>query len=170
VDRAQKAKAVENIKEMLSPAHAVVVLHYKGMTVAEITELRRQARAAGAGFKVTKNRLTKIAVNDTKFAHLADLLTGPTAISFSEDAVAAAKIIVRFAKDNEKLVILGGALGDKALDVNAVKSLAELPSLDELRSRLIAMIQTPATRIAGVLAAPAGGLARVTGAYAKKGA
>jgi len=170
MDRATKIKVVEDIKEMLSPAGTVVVMHYKGLSVAEITELRKKARAAGAGFKVTKNRLTKIAVGETRFAHLSELMAGPTAISYSKDAVAAAKVMVQFAKDNEKLVVLGGALGEQKLDAAAVKSLAAMPSLDELRAKLIAMLQTPATRIAAVLAAPAGKVARVTGAYAKKDA
>ncbi len=168
MDRATKTKVVANIKEMLSPAGTLVVMHYKGLSVAEITDLRRKARAAGAGFKVTKNRLTKIAVSETRFAHISELMTGPTAISYSKDAVAAAKVVVQFAKDNEKLVVLGGALGEQKLDANAVKSLAEMPSLDELRAKIIAMLKTPATRIAAVLAAPAGKMARVTGAYAKK--
>ncbi len=155
---------------MLEPASSVVLMHYKGLSVAEITDLRKKARAAGAGFKVSKNRLAKIAVNGTKFAHLEKLLTGPTAISYSKDAVAAAKVMAGFAKTNEKLVIIGGALDDQALDANGVKSLAEMPSLDELRAKLIAMIQTPATRIAAILQAPGGQVARVIGAHASKGA
>src|SRR5690606_30632330 len=122
----------------------------------------------GASFKVTKNRLTRLALDGTKFQPLADLFTGPTAIAYSSDPVAAAKATVEFAKTNEKLVILGGVLDAQTLDAAGINALATLPSLDELRARLVGMIQTPATRIAGVLQAPAGQLARVMGAYAAK--
>lgn len=143
----------------------VVVTHYTGLTVAEMGDLRGQMREAGAGFKVTKNRITRLALEDTKFKGLSDMFTGPTAIAFSEDPVAAAKVAVNFAKSNEKLVVLGGALGEELLDVNSVKALAALPSLDELRGQIVGMLNTPATRIAGILQAPAGQVARVISAY-----
>lgn len=168
MDRKQKSELVASLHEKFLQAGLVVVTHNKGLTVAEITALRRKIRDAGASFKVTKNRLTRLALAETKFDNLTDYFTGPTAIAYSKDPVAAAKVVVDFAKVNEKLVILGGALGSIALDVEGVKALATLPSLDELRARLVGMIQTPATRIAGVLQAPGGQIARVLAAYAKK--
>ncbi|KIM00015.1 LSU ribosomal protein L10p (P0) [Paramagnetospirillum magnetotacticum MS-1] len=148
----------------------MVVTHYMGLTVAEMTDLRGKMRAAGASFKVTKNRLTKLALVGTEFESIADLFVGPTAIAVSRDPVAAAKVIADYAKTNDKLKILGGSLGKLRLDVNGVKALATLPSLDELRAKLLGMISTPATRIAGVLQAPAGQLARVLKAKADKDA
>ena len=126
-------------------------------------------RNAGASFKVTKNRLTRLALKGTKFEHLSDLFKGPTGIAYSDDPVAAARVAVKFADDNEKFVVLGGGLDEQALDVSAVTALAKLPSLDELRGKLVGMIQTPATRIAGVTQAPAGQLARVISARAEQG-
>jgi large subunit ribosomal protein L10 len=168
VDRLQKEQLVSSLHETFVTSSLVVVTHQVGLTVAESTDLRRRMRAAGAGFKVTKNRLTRIALEGTPFQPLTSLFVGPTAIAFSEDPVVAAKVTVEFANRNTKLTILGGGLGDRVLDVNGVKALATLPSLDELRAKLIAMIQTPATRVAGVLQAPAGQLARVFNAYATK--
>lgn len=167
-NRIEKQNLVAEIKNNLSPAATVVVMHYQGLTVDEITKLRKKVRESGAGFKIAKNTLAKIALKGTKYEKLSEHLTGPTAISYSKDPVAAAKAVVNFSKDNEKLVILGGAYEDKMLDVAGIKTLAEMPSLDELRAKLIALIQTPATRIASVVQAPAGQLARVTGAYANK--
>lgn len=169
MDRTEKANQVAQLREMLSNAGIVVVTHYTGMTVAQMTELRGKMREAGARYKVSKNRLTRLALDGTKFHGLADLFKGPTGIAFSSDPVAAAKVTVEYAKGNDKLVILGGALGEQKLGVDGVKALATLPSLDQLRAKLVGMIQTPATRIAGVLQAPAGQVARVIGAYAKKG-
>jgi large subunit ribosomal protein L10 len=168
VDRTEKEALVSSFRQVFQSSALVVVTHYSGMTVGEMTDLRGRMRKAGANFKVTKNRLTRIALEDTNFKSLADLFTGPTGIAFSADPVAAAKVAVSYAKDNEKLVILGGAFNGQLLDVKGVQTLAELPSLDELRARLVGMIQTPATRIAGIMAAPAGQVARVIGAYAKK--
>jgi large subunit ribosomal protein L10 len=159
---------VSSFRQVFQNSALVVVTHYSGMTVGEMTDLRGRMRKAGANFKVTKNRLTRIALEDTNFKSLADLFTGPTGIAFSADPVAAAKVVVNYAKDNQKLVILGGAFNGQLLDVKGVTTLAELPSLDELRAKLVGMIQTPATRIAGIMAAPAGQVARVIGAYAKK--
>jgi large subunit ribosomal protein L10 len=168
VDRTQKKEWIGALHETFGDAGLVVVAHYKGLTVAEMTDLRTKMRAAGASFKVTKNRLTKLALQGTAYEGIADLFVGPTAIAYSADPVAAAKVAADFSKANDKLKILGGSLGGQALDVNGVKALASLPSLDELRGKLIGMISTPATRIAGVLQAPAGQVARVLGAYAKK--
>lgn len=168
MDRTQKKEWVGSLHGTFEETNLVVVTHYSGLTVAEMTSLRAKMRAADASFKVTKNRLTRLALAGTAYEDLADLFTGPTAIAFSKDPVAAAKIAVEFSKANDKLKILGGSLGGKALDVDAVKALATLPSLDELRGKLVGMLQTPATRIAGVLQAPAGQLARVLSAKAEK--
>lgn len=156
---------VAELQETFESNNLVVVTHQSGLTVTEVSELRKQMREAGGSFKVTKNRLAKIALKGTKFEGLADSFTGPTAIAVSEDPVIAAKIAVEFANKNEKLQIVCGSLDAEALDIDAVKALARLPSLDELRGKLVGMIQTPATRIAGVLQAPGGQLARVFGAY-----
>lgn len=166
--RSQKEEKVAALQQSLSESEMVVVTHQTGLSVAESTDLRRKALQAGAGFRVTKNRLARIALQGTPFEHLSDLFTGPTAIAFSSDPVAAAKVAVEYAKKNDKLVVLGGGLGDKVLDKAAVEELAKLPSLDELRAKIVGMINTPATRIAGVVQAPAGQLARVFGAYAAK--
>lgn len=170
MERGQKKVLVQEITEKLNASDVVIVVHYQGMTVAEVTDLRKKIRSLGAGFKVTKNNMAKIAVQDSKFANtnVKELFSGPTAISYSKDPVAAAKAVVQYSKDNEKLVILGGAYGEQALDVSGIKSLAELPSLDELRARIIGMIKTPATRIASIVQAPGGQVARVLSAYSKK--
>ena len=165
MDRAQKEAAVAGLNQTLGGVNLVVVTHQTGLTVYESMTLRRKVREAGASFKVTKNRLTRLALEGTKFQALQSLMTGPTALAFSEDPVAAAKVCVEFAKQNEKLTIIGGALGEQLLDVNGVQALAKLPSLDELRGRLIGLVQAPATKVAGVLQAPAGQLARVISAY-----
>jgi large subunit ribosomal protein L10 len=165
VDRAKKQALVTELQETFESNNLVVLTHQSGLTVAEVSELRKQMRDAGGSFKVTKNRLAKIALKGTKFEGLADSFTGPTAIAVSSDPVAAAKIAVEFANKNEKLQIVCGSLETEALDANAVKALATLPSLDELRGKLIGLIQAPATKIAGVLQAPGGQLARVFGAY-----
>ncbi|MBM3506435.1 MAG: 50S ribosomal protein L10 [Alphaproteobacteria bacterium] len=168
MDRTEKQAFVDDLHGSLKSANAVVVAHYAGLTVKDLTDLRGKLRKAGAQLKVSKNRLTKRALEGTPFGGIAPLLKGPTAIAFSDDVIASAKVAVAFAKDNEKFVILGGAMGDRALDAAGVKTLASMPSLPELRAKLLGLIQAPATKIAGVLQAPAGGLARVIGAYAKK--
>lgn len=165
MDRAQKKETVADLQASFKAAQAVVVTHYSGLTAAESTELRVSMRKEGARFRVTKNRLTKLALKDTSYEGLTDMFTGPTAVAFSDDPVAAAKAATAFAKKNENLVILGGGLGDVRLNAADVKALAELPSLDELRGKLVGLLQAPATKIAGVLQAPAGQLARVMSAY-----
>ncbi len=145
----------------------IVVTRNAGLTVAEVTNLRRQMRAAGASYKVAKNRLATLALDGTRFEGITPMLTGPTALAWARDPVAVAKAAVEFAKTNDKLVLVGGALGTQMLNADGLKALAELPSLDVLRAGLLGMINTPATRIAGVLQAPAGQLARVFAAYAK---
>jgi len=160
---------VDSLHKTLSGASLVVVTRQSGLTVKEVTDLRRQMKAAGATYKVTKNRLARLALKDTPYQELAPLFTGPTAVACSKDPVAAAKVAVKYADSNEKITILGGSLGDRKLDVAAIKSLATLPSIDALRGKLIGLIQAPATKVAGVLQAPAGQLARVFGAYGAKG-
>ncbi|NQV60050.1 MAG: 50S ribosomal protein L10 [Alphaproteobacteria bacterium] len=168
MDRAQKREAVAELNAVFSSTSSVIVTHYSGLSVAEITDLRQQMQAAGATFKVTKNRLTKLALDGTLYAPLTDLFTGPTGIAYSDDPVAPAKVAVNFAKSNEKLIVLGGGMGDKQLDVNGVKALASLPSLDALRGKLVGLLQAPATKLAGVIQAPASQLARVLSAQGSK--
>ena len=168
MDRTEKAEAVSSLNATLSNAAAVVIVRNLGLTVAQSTVLREQMRNAGASFKVTKNHLAKIALDGTPYTGIGDLLTGPTAIAASTDPVSAAKIAVEFAKTNDKLEIVGGGMGDVILDVDGVKALASLPSLDELRAKIIGLVQAPATKVAQIAAAPAGQLARVFGAYAAK--
>jgi len=165
VDRAQKERLVADLNKNLQDMTLVVVTQQSGLTVAEATDLRRRIRAAGASFKVSKNRLARLALEGTKFQALQSLLTGPTAMAYSTDPVAAAKVCVEFAKKNDKLTIVGGALGEQALDVEGVKALAMLPSLDELRGKIVGLLQAPAVKLAGVTQAPAGQLARVFSAY-----
>jgi len=167
VDRAQKHELVESLQQDLADTVCVVITHQTGLTVAEATQLRRQMRGAGARFRVTKNRLARRAVEETPFAGLSPLFTGPTAIAFSRDPVAAAKIAVEFANRNDKLRIVGGGLAGQVMDAAAVRELALLPSLDELRGKLVGLLAAPATRLARVLQAPAGQVARVLAAYAE---
>jgi large subunit ribosomal protein L10 len=168
VERAEKETIVAGLRQIFESANLVIVTHFTGMTVAEATDLRNKMREAGANFQVTKNRLAHRALEGTAFKDLAEMFTGPTAIAYSEDAVAAARVAVEYAKKNDKLVVIGGALEGDQLDVARVKALAALPSLDELRGQLVGLIQTPATRIAAVVQAPASQLARVLNAYSEK--
>jgi len=168
VDRAQKEELVTSLTEVFQNTSVVVVAHYSGLTVAQMSALRRQMKASGATVKVAKNRLAKIALEGSEVAHVAPLLKGPTIIAYSSDPVAAPKVAVDFAKANDKFVILGGAFGSTALNVDGVKALATMPSLDELRAKLVGLIQAPATKIAQLSTAPAAKLARVFGAYARE--
>jgi large subunit ribosomal protein L10 len=168
MDRAAKSQMVAELKQTFSETSVVVVTRNLGLTVAQSSALRNRMREAGASFKVAKNRLALIALEGTTYAPIGDMLTGPTALATSIDPVAAAKVAVDFAKTNDRLEIVGGAMGDTILDVNGVKALAELPSLDELRARIVGLIQAPATKIAQVVNAPAAKLARVFGAYGAK--
>jgi large subunit ribosomal protein L10 len=170
MDRTQKAEVVDTLNGLFGDAGSVVVAHYSGMTVAQMGELRSRMRAAGASFKVAKNRLVVRALQGTAAEGIAHLFKGPTGIAISKDPIAASKVAVAYAKENDKLVILGGVVGSMALDANGVKALAELPSLDELRGKIVGLLQAPATKLAGLLAAPAGQLARVIGAYSTKDA
>lgn len=168
MDRTEKREFVAGLNAALAATTMIVVTRNQGLTVAEATDLRRRMRAAGATFKVAKNRLTYLALEGTRFDGLKPMLKGPTALAWAQDPVAVAKATVEFAKTNEKLVLIGGALGPRTLDATGVRALAELPSLDTLRAKLVGMIATPATRVAGVLQAPGGQLARVFGALARK--
>ncbi len=170
MDRTQKADAVKSLNGLFNEAGAVVVAHYSGMTVAQMGELRSRLRKAGASFKVAKNRLAMRAVEGTQAAGISDLFKGPTGIAYSKDPVAAAKVLVAYAKENDKLKILGGVAVGSVLDPKGVQTLSELPSLDQLRGKILGLLQAPATRIAGVLQAPAGQLARVLKAHADKAA
>ncbi len=168
MDRTAKNDAVATLNGVFSNTSVVVVAHYAGLTVAQFQKLRREMKANGATVKVAKNRLAKIALEGTDVASISPLLTGPTLIAYSNDPVAAPKVAIAFAKDNDKLVILGGAMGKTALNPDGVKALASMPSLDELRAKLLGLLQAPATKIAQLSTAPAAKLARVFQAYADK--
>lgn len=168
MDRAAKTEMVASLGEVFKSTRVVVVAHYSGLTVAQMQTLRRQMRQAGASVKVAKNRLAKIALEGSEVASIAALLKGPTLIAFSGDPIAAPKVAVEFAKANERFVILGGAMGTTALDANAVKALASLPSLDELRAKIVGLLNAPATKVAQLVTAPGAKVARVVQAYANK--
>jgi large subunit ribosomal protein L10 len=168
VDRAAKKELVTALNGVFKDTNVVVVAHYSGLTVPQMQNLRKQMKQQGANVKVAKNRLAKIALEGTDAAVIVPLLKGPTLIAYSDDPVAAPKAASDFAKTHEKFVILGGAMGKTALDPNAVKALASLPSLDELRAKIVGLIQAPATKIARVIGEPAAKLARVVQAYASK--
>ena len=168
MDRAEKKELVGTLNAVFKAANVVVVAHYSGLTVAQMQTLRRQMKQAGATVKGAKNRLAKIALDGTDVAPIAPLLKGPTLIAYSGDPVAAPKVAVDFAKGHEQFVILGGAMGPTALNPDGVKALAALPSLDELRAKMVGLIQAPATKLARLLNTPAGQLARVVQAYASK--
>lgn len=169
MSRERKEEEINMLNARFANDEIVVVAHNEGLTVSEMTELRSELFKNGASFKVTKNSLAKRAVVGTKFEHMADMFTGPTGVASSEDPVAAAKVAYDFSKKHKKFVILGAGLGEVALDADGVKRLASLPSLDELRGKIVGLLQAPATKVAGVVQAPAGQLARVVGAYAAKG-
>ncbi|MDF1607043.1 50S ribosomal protein L10 [Hoeflea sp. YIM 152468] len=168
MDRAEKREFVAELNGVFKNAGSVVVAHYAGLTVAQMTDLRSRMRTAGGTVKVAKNRLAKIALQGTESEAVTDLFSGQTLIAYSDDPVTAPKVAIEFTKVSDKLVILGGAMGSTMLDADGVKALATLPSLDELRAKLVGMITTPATRIAQIVNAPAGSVARVIGAYARK--
>lgn len=167
MDRAAKRELATTLNDVFKSTSVVVVAHYSGLSVADMQKLRAQMKQAGATVKVAKNRIAKIALEGTEVASISELMQGPTLLAYSDDPVAAPKAAVDFAKTNDKLVILGGAMGPTALNPDGVKALATMPSLDELRGTLIGLIQAPATKIAQLTTAPAAKLARVFGAYAK---
>ncbi len=168
MDRSQKAEAVAQLNATFSEVGVVVITRNLGMSVAQSTELRTKMREAGASYKVAKNRLAKLAITDTDYAGIGEMLIGPTALATSVDPVAAAKVAVEFAKTNDKLEIVGGSMGTQVLDEAGIKALASMPSLDELRGKLVGLLNAPATKIAQLSTAPAAKLARVVGAYAAK--
>ena len=170
MDRSQKTDAVAQLNNVFNEAGVVVVTRNLGLTVAESTDLRAKMREAGATYQVAKNRLAKIALKDTDYAGIEEYLNGPTALAYSADPVAAAKAVVEFAKTNDRLEVVGGSMGSQVLDEAGVRSLASMPSLDELRGKLVGLVNAPATKIAQVVNAPANKLARVFGAYAAKDA
>ncbi len=169
MDRAAKSELVTSLNNVFKDTGLVVVAHYAGMTVAQMTDYRQQVKEAGGAVKVAKNRLAKLAVKDTSYDAISDLFKGPTCLAYSKDPIAAAKVSVTYAKGTEKLVILGGALGETVLDANGVKALAELPSLDEIRGTLIGLLNAPATKIARTIKEPGAKLARVIQAKASQG-
>lgn len=170
MDRAQKKELVASLNRVFSETGVVVITRNHGLTVAQVTDLRNKMRAAGASYKVAKNKLARIALEGTPYAGISDMLTGPTALATSSDPVAAAKAANDFAKGNEKLEIVGGAMGSTILDANGVKQLAALPSLDELRGKIVGLLNAPATKLVRVLQTPAGNVARVLSAHAAKAA
>lgn len=167
MDRSEKEQLVLSLREGFEESSLVIVAHQTGLTVAEVSDLRRQMREVGAQFKVAKNTLARLAVAGTQSEGILALLSGPTALAYSKDPVAAAKVTVKFANSNDRFKVLGGALDGKVLSHSDIETLSKLPSLDELRAKIIGIISTPATRVAGVLQAPAGQLARVFAAYGK---
>lgn len=170
MDRAEKKEFVSTLNDVFSKTSVVVVAHYSGLTVAQMQKLRKDMRAAGASVQVAKNRLAKIALDGTDVASIGSLMKGPTLIAYSDDPVAAPKVAVAFAKENDKLVLLGGAMGATALNVDGVRALATMPSLDELRAKIVGLVNAPATKIAQLATAPAAKLARVFQAYADRDA
>jgi len=168
MDRSQKAESVAALNAVFNEVSLVVVTRNLGLSVAQSTALRTKMRDAGASYKVAKNRLAKLALKDTQYAGLEDLLVGPTALAWSTDPVAAAKAAVDFAKTNDKLEIVGGSMGSTVLNAEGVKALASMPSLDELRAKIVGLVNAPATKVVQLVNAPASKLARVFGAYAAK--
>ncbi|MBC7147206.1 MAG: 50S ribosomal protein L10 [Thioclava marina] len=170
MDRAQKEKVVEELGQIFASSGVVVVAHYEGMTVADMQDLRARMREAGGSVRVAKNKLAKIALEGQPCASIAEYLTGMTVLSYSEDPVAAAKVVVKYAKDNEKLEILGGAMGDSALDVAGVKAVADMPSREELIAQIVSAIGAPASNIAGAVGAPASNIASILSTIEEKAA
>jgi large subunit ribosomal protein L10 len=168
MDRTQKSEVVSELNRTFSETSVVIVTRNLGLSVAQSTALRNRMREAGATYKVSKNKLARIALDGTSYGALGDMLVGPTALSTSKDPVAPAKVVVDFAKTNDKLEIVGGLMGTTVLDIAGVKALAELPSLDELRAKIVGLVQAPATKIVQIVQAPAAQLARVLSAYAEK--
>ena len=170
MDRAQKEKLVEELGQIFESSGVVVVSHYEGLTVAEMQDLRARARDAGGSVRVAKNRLAKIALEGKPCASIADFLTGMTVLTYSEDPVAAAKVVDEYAKGNEKLVILGGAMGSTALDPEGVKAVAKMPSREELIASIVGIIGAPASSLAGIIGAPASNIASILTTIEEKAA
>jgi large subunit ribosomal protein L10 len=168
VDRSEKEQLVSSLRQGLEESNLIIVAHQTGLTVAEVSDLRRQMREAGANFKVAKNTLARLAIAGTQNEGINILLSGPTTLTYSKDPVAAAKITMKFANSNDRFKVIGGSLNGRVLNTQEIETLSKLPSLDELRAKILGIISTPATRVAGILQAPAGQLARVFSAYGKK--
>ena len=168
MERAEKREFVTQLNEVFKSTGSLVVAHYAGLSVAQMNDLRSKMREAGCTVKVAKNRLATIALQGTDAEGISDLFQGQTVIAYSDDPVTAPKVTIEFSKANENLVVLGGTMGTTQLDAGGVKALASLPSLDELRAKIVGMLNTPATRVAQVVNAPAGQMARVVNAYAQK--
>ncbi|MBY0502165.1 MAG: 50S ribosomal protein L10 [Alphaproteobacteria bacterium] len=168
MDRSEKEQLVSSLRQGLEESNLIIVAHQTGLTVAEVSDLRRQMREAGASFKVAKNTLTRLAIAGTQNEGINILLSGPTTLAYSKDPVAAAKITMKFANSNDRFKVIGGSLNGRVLSAQEIETLSKLPSLDELRAKILGIISTPATRVAGILQAPAGQLARVFSAYGKK--
>jgi large subunit ribosomal protein L10 len=166
--RSEKQEFVAALEGVYKESKSVIVTHYHGLTVSQITSLRTALREKGAKFKVVKNTLSSIAARNSGLATSVDMFSGPTAVAYSTDAVAAAKVVVDFAKTNKNLKIICGVIDNQLIDAASVEQVAKLPSLEELRAQIIGILQAPATKIAGVLQAPAAGLARLLSAYATK--
>jgi len=164
VNREEKAELVDSLRQTFNTSEVVVITHQTGLTVAEVERLRAKVREAGAGYKVTKNRLARLALQGTQYENLTDHFTGPTSVTTAQDPVAAAKAVVEFANSNEKLIIIGGGLGENPLTADEIKALAKVPPIEELRAKIVGMLQTPASRMVGVLTATGGGIARVLAA------
>ena len=169
MDKAEKQELVSSLQDAFNASGSVVVAHYSGLTVADMEDLRVQMKEAGGYVKVAKNRLAKLALENADIADFGEFLTGPTVLTYSEDPITAAKISAKFAKSNDKYVVLGGAMGETKLEAKDVAALADLPSLDELRAKLAGLVKQPATKVAAVLNAPGGQIARVISAYSTKG-
>ena len=168
MNRNQKEIFIKNIKTIVDENSLVLVFHYRGMSMNEMTDLRVQSFNSGCNIKVTNNRLAKLALKETKKVDLSDFFSGPTAIAYSNDPVSLTKLLVEFAKNNNNLVVLGGMMDNEILSVEKIEILSKLPSLEEIRAKLIGLISTPAQKIASVLTAPSGDLARVFNAYSSK--
>ena len=168
MERAEKREVITSLQAAFAGAGSIVVAQNAGLTVADLENLRKQMKQAGGTVKVAKNRLAKLALKETDNADMSALLTGPTVFAFAEDPMTAPKVAAAFADKNQKFVVLGGAMGKTGLDAENVKALATMPSLDQLRATLAGMLKQPATRIASILQAPGGQVARVLAAHAEK--
>ncbi len=166
--RSEKKTFVSELEKIYQDANSVIITHYHGLTVSQITNLRKALRENGASFKIVKNTLSKIAATNVKLTHDPEAFSGPTAIAYSKDPVAAAKGVVEFAKANDNLKVIGGIVNDKILNVGEVQQLAKLPSLDQLRGKIVGILQAPAANLARIVQAPAGSIARVIQAYSEK--
>lgn len=168
MNRQNKEQLIKSMRQVFASSSLVVVTHQSGLSVSEVSQLRRKIREGGAGYKVIKNTLARMALSDTNHSDLSKIINGPTALAFSQDPVAAAKIVAEFSRNNDKISIVGGSIGKGIMNANEIESLAKLPSLNELRAGLISLFQLPSTKVAGILQAPASQLVKVFSAYSKK--